>query len=314
MKKLSRSLGALIVGGAIVAPVVPLSLSAQQSAYAAACPAWGAVQTGAAIAEPSINEASGLVASGDHPGVLWMIEDSLNPAILWAINTQGQTVGKFTLSGAINFDWEDISIDRLPGTDEVYVPDIGDNKNIRDGTTAKRPLPTIYRLPEPVVSASGPEVIATVPVEAFPIRYADESGNLLPPRNAESYMVDPITHDSFIVEKVAHVVSGKNEYWVSRLPASLTPGVVNLATRISSVIAGKPLAADISPDGQWIMIKGGGGLIWPRTGTVEQTLDAAPSAPCKAKVGPGESLAQAPDGLWTTPDGASPSLYRTPPA
>lgn len=311
MRKRSRSLAALIVGAAIVAPVAPASLGAQ-SAFAVACPAWGPVQTGAAIAEPSINEASGLVMSGDHPGVLWMIEDSLNPPILWAINTQGQTVGEFTLSGAINVDWEDISIDRLPGTDEVYVPDIGDNKNNRDGIS--RPLPTIYRIPEPVVSASGPEVIATVPVEAFPIRYADESGNLLPPRNAESYMVDPITHDSFIVEKVPHVVNGQNQYWVSRLSAALTPGVVNLATRVSSIIGGKPVAADISPDGQWIMIKAGGARIWPRAGTVEQTLDAAPNAPCKASIGPGESLAQAPDGIWATPDGASPKLYRTPPA
>ena len=90
---------------------------------------------------------------------------------------------------------------------------------------------------------------ATVSVEAFPIRYADESGNLVPPRNAESYMVDPITHDSFIVEKIPHVVNGKNQYWVSRLPAALTPGVVNLATRVSSIISGKPVAADISPDG-----------------------------------------------------------------
>jgi hypothetical protein len=312
MRKPSRSLAAWIVGAAMVAPVVHASLGATQSAFAAACPAWGAVQTGAAIAETSINEASGLVASSDHPGVLWMIEDSLNPPILWAINTQGQTVGKFTLSGAINVDWEDISIDRLPGTDEVYVPDIGDNKNNRDGTA--RPLPTIYRLPEPDVSASGPQVTAIVPVEAFPIRYADESGNLLPPRNAESYMVDPITHDSFIVEKVAHVVNGKNQYWVSRLPAALTAGVVNLATRVSSIISGKPLAADISADGQWIMIKAGGGRVWPRAGTVEQTLDAAPSSPCKAPVGAGESLAQAPDGIWATPDGSSPSLYHTPPA
>ena len=126
MRKTSRSLAALIIGAALASPVV-------QSAHAVACPAWGAVQTGAAIAEPSINEASGLVMSGDHPGVLWMIEDSLNPPILWAINTQGQTVGQFTLSGAINVDWEDISIDRLPGTDQVYVPTSATTRTIATG-------------------------------------------------------------------------------------------------------------------------------------------------------------------------------------
>lgn len=312
MKKPTRSLGALLAGIALlVGGGAPLGVL--QPARAAVCPVWRAVQTGAAIAEPSINEASGLVASGDHPGVLWTIEDSRNPPILWAINTQGQTVGEFNLSGAINVDWEDISIDRLPGIDEIYVPDIGDNKNNRDGLA--RPLPTIYRLPEPNVSASGPTVTASIPAEDFPIRYADESGNLLPPRNAESFMIDPLTHDPFIVEKVAHVVGGIDQYWVSRLPTDLTPGVVNLATRISSVASGKPLAADISADGQWIMIKAGStARLWLRSGTVEQTLDASASPSCKAKVGPGESLAQAPEGLWTVPDGPSPMLYLTRPA
>ena len=290
----------VLVGGALIAD-------------AAACPTWGAVITGSAIAEPSINEASGLVESGDHPGVLWMIEDSSNPPIVWGINASGETVAKVTLLGAKNVDWEDISIDRLTGTDEIYVPDIGDNKGTRDGV--KKPLPVIYRFPEPDVSASGPIATSTVTPDAFPIRYADESGNVLPPRNAESYMVDPLTHDSFIVEKLAHTVAGKKQYFVSRLPATLTPGVVNLAVRISSVVSGTPVAADISADGQWILIKGGStAQIWPRNGTVEQTLDASPTSPCKAKVGPGESLAWSTEGLWTTPDGPAPRLYLTPPA
>jgi hypothetical protein len=302
---------AVCVASVLLGPAAAPHPAAPEPAYAAACPAWGAVQTGAAIAEPSINEASGLVESGDHPGVLWMIEDSLNPATVWGINEQGQTVAEIRLSGATNVDWEDISIDRLPGTDEIYVPDIGDNKNNRDGNA--RPLPVIYRLPEPDVSASGPKLTATVTPEAFPIRYADESGNLLPPRNAESFMVDPVTHDAFIPDKIVHLVGSQKQSWVFRLPATLTPGTVNLAIRVAAVNATKPIAADISADGQRIMIKQGStALLWPRSGTVEATLDASASAPCRAKVGVGESLAQAPDGLWTTPDGTAPKLYRTP--
>ena len=119
-----------------------------------------------------------------------------------------------------------LGIDPQSGTDEVYVPDIGDNLLNRDG---RRPLPVVYRLPEPDVSAAGPKVTADLSVEAFSIRYADEQGRLIPPQNAEAFFVDPVSHDRFIVDKTPTVVNGTNQYGVFQLPATLSPTGVNLA-------------------------------------------------------------------------------------
>ena len=61
----------------------------------------------------------------------------------------------FTIQGTKDIDWEDLSIDRQAGTDFLYVGDIGDNKGTRNGSTAAKSLPRLYRFPEPTVSATG---------------------------------------------------------------------------------------------------------------------------------------------------------------
>ena len=37
--------------------------------------------------------------------------------------------------------------------------------------------------------------------DTFVYRYADANGTLIAPRNSESLMVDPTTHDVYVVEK-----------------------------------------------------------------------------------------------------------------
>lgn len=77
--------------------------------------------------DPELTECSGLVASLQHPGVLWAHNDSGHEPILYAIEAHsGRTLGKLAVDGPA-VDWEDIAIS---GT-TIYVGDTGTNVRLR---------------------------------------------------------------------------------------------------------------------------------------------------------------------------------------
>jgi hypothetical protein len=288
-----------------------LVLAGLQPAVAhAACPTFASAnQVMGHVADTSLNELSDIVASTDNPGVFWTEEDSSNPNNVYAINSSGQVVGVVTIQGTKDIDWEDISIDRRAGTDVLYVGDIGDNKGTRNGTT--KILPRLYRFPEPTVSATGPKVTMTVSAfDTFVYRYADANGTLLAPRNAESLMTDPITHDVYIVEKKIESVGGQNQVWVYRFDQPLVNGATNIARKVAIITTAKTYtSADISMGGDIALKSGTQAYIWPRTGaTVEATFAASSAAPCTASpLIASEAIGWAPDGLWTVPDNTAPA-------
>jgi hypothetical protein len=60
---------------------------------------------------PSTNpEASGIVASRQNPGVLWVHNDSGAPPRVFAINARGDLLGICNVGGAKIRDWEDIAV------------------------------------------------------------------------------------------------------------------------------------------------------------------------------------------------------------
>ena len=60
----------------------------------AQCPFTNAVETGR-IKDPELKETSGLVASHKNYGVFYAIQDSLNPDPVYAINQEGDLLGKY---------------------------------------------------------------------------------------------------------------------------------------------------------------------------------------------------------------------------
>src|SRR5579871_523899 len=68
------------------------------------------VAQGPAINTTLIPEASGLVASPDNPGVFWTENDSGNPNSIFALDSTGALLGTYFLDGAVNTDWEEISV------------------------------------------------------------------------------------------------------------------------------------------------------------------------------------------------------------
>ena len=61
------------------------------------CPFTNAVETGR-IKDSELKETSGLVASHKNYGVFYAIQDSLNPDPVYAINQEGDLLGKIYLS------------------------------------------------------------------------------------------------------------------------------------------------------------------------------------------------------------------------
>jgi hypothetical protein len=88
----------------------------------------------AAFDSRDISESSGVAVSRRHPGLLWTHNDSGHDPILYAVDLQGQEVGRFIVTGAKAVDWEDIALGLCPDSDEtcLYIGDTGDNGERRN--------------------------------------------------------------------------------------------------------------------------------------------------------------------------------------
>ncbi|MDT0305405.1 hypothetical protein RM780_00290 [Streptomyces sp. DSM 44917] len=183
------------------------------------------------ISDPRITEASGLVASGLHPGVYWTHNDQDVAPNLYAVDSAtGETVATVTLAGVTGRDMEAIS--RGPDG-ALYVGDIGDNDGV------EWPEVWIYRLPEPEELAD-----ATVTPEVFTVRYADG------PRDAEALMVHPGTGRVWIADKQD---DGTGALYAG--PEELSASGVNVFEPVADIDLWVTDGA-FSPDGSRLMLRG----------------------------------------------------------
>lgn len=116
---------------------VPAILPAQSLAPLPA----DAVQTGT-FQDPALRESSGIIRSRIMPGVLFSINDSGNPPVVFATDSGGGARGRWKVPGIGNRDWEAVSIGPCPTGSCLYMGDTGDNRE-------RRPSVTIYRVREP---------------------------------------------------------------------------------------------------------------------------------------------------------------------
>ncbi|MXV72978.1 hypothetical protein F4Z99_01725 [Candidatus Poribacteria bacterium] len=127
---------------------------------------------------PDIRESSGIVASRQFEGVYWTLNDSGNPATLYATKLNGELIGEIAVKGSRNFDWEALGID---DKNQLWIGEIGNNSRLR------------FDLKVVVVSEPDPftETEAEV-IESYPYRYPNEN-------------VD--AEGLFIVEGIPYIVS-----------------------------------------------------------------------------------------------------------
>ena len=108
------------------------------------------------IADPRIDEASGIAVGIAQPDTVYVQNDSGDSARFFALDAHtGKTLTTYDVPGAANVDWEDIAVasDRR-GVPSVWLADIGDN----DG---KRSEIRVYRVDEPrpgATTVGAPEV------------------------------------------------------------------------------------------------------------------------------------------------------------
>lgn len=187
-----------------------------------------------------VAEASGIVASRQNAGVLWVHNDSGDSARLFAIATDAKLLGICAIQGASARDWEDVAIGPGPEPDEhcLYIGDIGDNLGVR-------PSVRVYRVREPQVDATRPFGWMSVgPVETIELTYPDGA------RDAETLLLDPQTRDLYIISKREFF----NRVYRAGYPQSTTARTK--LERVTTLPWGFAVAGDVSPDGGEVIVRG----------------------------------------------------------
>jgi hypothetical protein len=191
------------------------------------------------IAASALPEVSGIVDSRANPDTFWVHNDKGDSSRFYAISHSGTLLGTFPLSGAPSGDWEDIAIGSKPGGGNyLYLGDIGDNNNARTSVT-------VYRTDEPQSTAG-----ATIPAGNYTALHLQYPGG---PRDAESMFVDPLSGDLFVITKRTAIPE------IYSVPATAfdVPGQTVTMTALGNLggLLRTPTAADISPDGRFILVR-----------------------------------------------------------
>lgn len=232
---------------------------------------------------PDLTSVSGLAASHRHDGVLWAVEDSLEPADLVALTTDASELGRIRVQGGPlpNLDWEDLAVATGPdGTSRVYIADIGDNLSFRP-----RVQLYVFDEPDPTDTAVTPRVVQ--------MTYDGADGRPVRP-NAEALVVQ----DSavWVIDKNP---DGPATVW--RLDADPSTATEGLLRPVSSLdLPGEQVTgADLSPDGSVLAIRTIDAVRLYPVDPGADIAEALTATPCTTPPPPerqGESIALLPGG------------------
>jgi hypothetical protein len=209
---------------------------------------YGPPTTVANIKSKEISESSGLVASRTSPGAYWTHNDSGDGPFIYALDTRGDSLGVFRVSGAQARDWEDIAAGPGPQPNKsyLYIGDTGDNDNARSEVV-------VYRVAEPSLSSATRKLTKAKPgltesAEAIRLKYPDG------PHDAEALLVHPTTGNIYIVIKVMLANPGVYE----AVAPFNTGKVVTMKrlgeARVPSLFGGVITGGNISPDGRRVAL------------------------------------------------------------
>lgn len=182
------------------------------------------------VQDPLIDEASGMVVSQLHPGVVWLVNDSKSDELVFGVNEEGETVAELRLETIQNRDWEAMS----PGVDDsgdpaLWIGEIGDND-------AKWQVLRAFRISEPAELGE-----QSVPWRKVELNYPDGA------HNAESMMVD----DDGRIYVVTKEALGAGIY---RTPEPAKPGTSITMERVGPAPMFLTDGA-LSPDGRQVALR-----------------------------------------------------------
>lgn len=218
---------------------------------------WRKQQCGTLDIEKNIIEVSGIACSRVTPGYIWMESDEKSNYIIATTEKGDERACKLKMSKTIGWDWEDMSGGVYNGVNYLFIGSFGDNNETR----------TDYRIIYFEEPAIDPVNLPEQTVTPQYIKYVYPDGKS---HNNEALMYDNLTNDIYIITKVYYDVCQ-----VFRIPFRLDYGdevqtleyICDLGQQSDigyGNYEGKQLrykgfhlvtAADISPDGKYILIK-----------------------------------------------------------
>lgn len=205
------------------------------------CTAYGTGAQVGTIADTGVNEASGVAASHQNPGIYWTHNDSGNSGDLIALAEDGSVVARFSVSNATNIDWEDIALGPCPEACAcIFLADTGDNLHFR----ARK---TLYRLPEPVIGIDDGQTQDAEPLE---FTYPNDDK-----WDAETLLVDPRSGDMYVVNKDYDSPVAKVFLYPANAPSNPTVlvqvGEISFAGLSSTFATG----GDVTADGGRVVVR-----------------------------------------------------------
>lgn len=247
------------------------------------------------IENPSLKEASGLVASRKNAGSLWAHNDSGDENRIFLIDSYGKGKREFKLQGAENRDWEDMGIvSETDGSATIYLADFGDNN-------ANYSSYALYWCKEPIVDANTPISNTISQVSKLTFTLSDGA------RDMECLLIDQKTKDVFIVSKRE---TSKRLYKITA--SSIVAGGTAKAEFVRELNFSKPISTDsrlitaayitggsVSADNSEILVKNYLEVYYWKRKTGESISDALSRTPKTVpyKMEPqGEGIAFASDG------------------
>jgi hypothetical protein len=227
-----------------------------------------------------IQEASGLAASVENPKLLWIQNDSGNPAEIFLVDNELNVKLTVTFPRLVNRDWEDIAVG--PGPDAtknyIYIGEIGDN-------FAQYQEKRIYRFEEPRLGKDSVLSIDSVDVITIQLPKAR--------KDTEALMIEPKTKDLFIVSK------RENPVVVYKIPYPQATDSTITADSVTTLPFGQVCGGDFSADGKEILLKNYLNVFYwklKKGETIEEAFRRQPTILPYEEEPQGEAIAFARDG------------------
>jgi hypothetical protein len=201
------------------------------------------------LEDDRIEECSGMDISLTTPNLLWAINDGGNGPFIYALAMDGRSLGRVSVMGAQNRDWEGLDTFLWQGSPMILIADFGDNKEQHDKHT-------LYIIPEPKKNDQGYSKgtgvnVAWRIVFSYPDRKHDAEGVAVDAKNRKVYVLtkrdkpplmyelplEPLAKDKPIVaRKVGEII---------RIPEPSSQDLMHKYGKYRS----QPTALDFSPDG-----------------------------------------------------------------
>lgn len=249
------------------------------------------------VRDRDIDEISGM-AMGSMAGGLFVHQDALAPAEVYALDEAGNLRLVVSVPGADALDWEDMASGQdEEGRPALFLADTGDAYATRRGTDEPaRTTFAVVRFTEPEVrldEQTGPVVprVEAQDVVSYPLVYADRAA-----RNAEAMAVQPGTSRVFVVDKIRE--GGKRRAHLWQTPPTLNPGGENVLERVGTIDITGVSGAAFSPSGSLFVLRdAAAAYVWRVTGSdVETAVQSDPVKIPLPEQKQGESVTFAADG------------------